>query len=387
MAKMTKQTKESAEILDTHNKVTPKELEKVLTKNVKIILDNPESAEYVPSLFVWGSPGIGKSQIVKQVTKDLGIEFIDFRLSYRDPVDLHGIPAADIQNNRAMWLPFEDLPQNPDGKGIILFDEMSSVDKSLQNAALQIILDRRIDKYKVPDGYYIVAAGNKVTDRAISQTMASSLSNRFLHLELDANDEDWRMWGQQHDIHPAVMGFISYRPTFLHKMEGENLERGWPSPRSWERVSTILKKYEDEGDDHILRKLVYGLVGNGAGVEFMEFYKINQQFVNVKEMMLNPNLKIEIPERADARYALVSAMNYQLWRGRDEEEEKKLIDGFYRINMELTSDFASMSMMTAMEGISKETKTTCCHKLFTNSNYKKWSEKHGKSLRKRYTFD
>lgn len=374
-------------VLDIHNRVSPKELYEIVRTNVKSLIDNPESATKIPPMFVWGGAGVGKSTIIRSVADDLGIGFIDFRLSQREPVDMRGLPVPNKETHTVEWYVTSDFPSDPDSKGIILFDELPTADVSLQISAFEIILDRRLGKlYSLPSGWYVVAAGNRTTDHAGAKSILSPLANRFLHVELDTNTEDWVLWAQKHDIHPSVIGFINYRNEYLFHMEHENLERGWPSPRSWERVSHILNLYSNLGPDSpVLRKLVYGLVGNRAGVEFIEFHKNNEQFANVLEYMTNPNLEFEIPDRADARYAVVSSMNYLLWRGKDDEDQKNRIDGFFRISMRLPADFAALAMLSAMAGNSKKMKAYCADTLFHHPRYKEWSKKYGASIRKRFT--
>jgi hypothetical protein len=378
---------EVEDVLDLHNKVFPKELYEIIKTNVKSLIDNPESSSKIPPMFVWGGAGVGKSTIIRSVADDLGIGFIDFRLAQREPVDMRGLPVPNKETHTVEWYVTSDFPSDPNSKGIILFDELPAADSSLQIAAFEIILDRRLGKlYSLPNGWYVIAAGNRTTDHAGAKSILSPLANRFLHVELDTNSEDWVLWAQQHDIHPSVIGFINYRNEYLFHMEHENLERGWPSPRSWERVSHILNLYSSlDPDSPVLRKLVYGLVGNRAGVEFIEFFKNNAQFDNVLEYMLNSNLEFEIPDRADARYAVVSSMNYLLWRGKDDEDQKKRIDGFFRISMRLPADFAALAMLSAMAGNSKKMEAYCADTLFHHPRYKEWAKKYGSAIRKRFT--
>lgn len=376
---------DTTEILDIHNTVSSQELYDIIKTNTKSIIDNPENASKIPPLFIWGGAGVGKSSIIKSVADDLGIDFIDFRLSQREPVDMRGLPVPNKENHTVEWYVTSDFPVDKNSKGIILFDELPTADVSLQVAAFEIILDRRLGKlYSLPNGWYVIAAGNRTTDKAGAKTILSPLANRFLHLEVNPNTEDWTKWGQRHDIHPAVIGFITFRNEFLFHMEGENLERGWPSPRSWERVSHILKLYEHLGTDNtILRKLVYGLIGNRAGVEFMEFYRMNTQFDNVLDYMLDPNKKINIPERSDMKYALVASMNYLLWRGVNDDDQEKRIDGFFRICMELPADFAALAMISAITGNGTREKAYYGERIFHNSHYKEWAKKYGNAFHKR----
>jgi hypothetical protein len=308
--------------IDLHNMVSSADLEKLLNLQLDSIKANPASSKELPPLMVWGAPGLGKSTIIRTIAEDRGIEFIDVRLAQREPVDIRGLPVPT--ENGVKWLVASEWPRDPNSKGIILFDELTAADRSLQVAAYEFILDRRLGElYKVPDGWYICAAGNRTEDRAVSTTMSSALANRFMHVELQANAEDWLLWAQTSNIQPSVTGFISYRPPMLFNQDDENLERGWPSPRSWERVSRMIDICGN--DDNLLRKIVYGLVGNKAGVEFMEFYKLNCKFDDVLKMMTDPKAKIKIPEESDRKYALCAAMTYLIWRGKTPEDESNRI--------------------------------------------------------------
>ena len=369
---MAKKTQGTA--LDTHNKVSAEELESILKMQVTALLANPDSATILPPLMIWGPPGCGKSSIVKTVADELQIEFIDVRLAQMEPCDIRGLPVPDKETLSMDWYVNGSWPRNPNGKGIIFLDELTAADRSIQVAAYELILDRRLGKlYNVPPGYLIVAAGNRTTDSAVATTMSSALANRFLHVELKEDQESWLTWARQHDIHPSVIGFIQYKPQMLFDMDDQNLERGWPSPRSWQRVSQMCQICKDE---NVLRKLIYGLVGNRAGVEFMSFHKLNRKFDDILQTMLDPNSVIKIPETADEKYAMCAAMVYLLWRGKDEEDEKKRMTGFYRICIEMTSDFACMALMAAFEGNDKTKKGIFCDKLTNHPLFVKWRAKH-----------
>ncbi len=369
------------EIIDMHNRVTTEELERLVRHQLKQVFAHPEQADQLPPLMIWGAPGIGKSTIIRTVARDMGIGFIDVRLAQREPVDIRGLPVPDGDSVR--WLVSADWPRDPQSHGIILFDELTAADRSLQVAAYEFILDRRLGGlYEVPVGWYICAAGNRVEDAAVAMTMSSALANRFLHVELREDAELWARWRLLHDIHPAVIGFIRYRPDLLFHQENENLERGWPTPRSWERVSRMLQTF-DNTDKTLLNKIIYGLVGNQAGAEFVAFREIAAEFDNVYELMTDPGKKITIPEKPDRRYAFAAAVVYHLWRGVSEAEEEKLLNGFYRITVKMPGDFATMMMMDAMAGNGKTISESCANKLFNHPKYAEWAELHGKAMRAR----
>lgn len=381
--------KETTDLIDMHNRITASQLEKVLRMQLDTLEKNPTLAKTLPPLMVWGAPGLGKSSVIKSIAEERrarGEEFgfIDVRLAQREPVDVRGLPVPDTVNRKVDWYVSGEWPRDEESKGILLFDELTAADRSLQVAAYELILDRKLgDMYTVPDGWYIVAAGNRVEDAAVSTTMSSALANRFMHVELGEDVDAWSHWAQRNGIHPSVTGFIRFRPECLFRQEDENLERGWPTPRAWERVSLMLNVVPKD-DEELLRKLVYGLVGNRAGLEFMEFHKLNAEFDDVCEMMLNPNARIVIPDKVDRKFALCSGMCYFLWRGKDAEESRQFLDGFYRISLKLSSDFASMALTDAMSGNGQISADEAKSRLFYHPSWKDWQKVHGTALKRTY---
>lgn len=371
-------------VLDTHNVVTSTELADILNLQLDALFADPNCANILPPLLIHGSPGLGKSSVVRTVCEQRGIEFIDVRLAQMEPCDIKGLPVPDKENHVMEWFINGSWPRNPKGKGIIFLDEITASDRSVQVAAYELVLDRRLGKlYSVPPGYLIVAAGNTSTDRAVATAMSSALANRFMHVEIKDDQESWLVWARGNNIHPAVTGFITFKPNMLFNMDNENLERGWPSPRSWERVSEMCHICKN---DKLLRKMVFGLVGNRAGVEFMAFYKLNAKFANILDIMRNPDAKIVIPEQADQTYAMVSAMLYLLWRGTDAKDEAARINGFFRICLELPSSFSSMAVVAAMQGNTKKADPIFAEKLVKCPLFKDWRKKNVSTLNNKYSF-
>lgn len=374
--------------LNMHNRITAEELKELVRMQLKSLFANPKLAQVIPPTMVWGAPGLGKSTIIRTLAEEMGIGFLDVRLSQKEPVDVRGLPCVNREKNCVDWLVSGEWPRETESKGIILFDELTAADRSLQVAAYELILDRRLgDLYKVPDGWYICAAGNRVEDAAVSMTMSSALANRFMHVELAEDLEAWASWATGAGIHPSVIGFLRYRPECLLRQSGENLERGWPTPRSWERVSTMLGIIPDhENNISLLRKVVYGLVGNRAGIEFVEYHKLNANFEDVKKMMLDTDIEVAIPTKVDRKYAFCAALSYYTWRGNDAEEGKKLLDGFFRISEKLSSDFACMTMCDVMTGGGIISESEAAKALFHHPSYKNWAKIHGKAMQKHLKF-
>lgn len=371
------------EIIDTHNTVCTEKIYSIIEKSARKLFQNPSLCNKLPAIMIRGGAGVGKSSIVKSVADNLSAEFgqpvgfRDIRLADMERVDVSGLPS--VENGTTTWNVPDIWPTEKEPFGIILLDEITAAPADVQVAAYSIVLDRKIpnSNYKLPDGWLIVAAGNRTIDRAVAKPMSSALANRFMHFEVDANIEDWVKWALQHDINPAVVGYLKYRPTNLFRMDKQNVEQGWPSPRSWEKVSNMIDIYGDDADE--FQSVVYGLIGNGVGVEFMSFFKLNRKFDDVLEMMTNPKKKVVIPTRADEQWALASAVTYLLWNGKNEADEKKRIDGLYRIAKEMSADFVTLMVKGAMAGNSRVKPAEACLKIMKNKNYAEIAKKFRKN--------
>ena len=366
--------------IDTHNVVHASELQDILRSSIEAIQADENTSSKLPPVMVWGAPGVGKSTIVKSLAKEMGVGFVDVRLAQMESIDIRGLPVPNTEKHNVQWLPSDIFPIDNEKGGIIFLDELSAAPKDVQVASYELILDRQLgggSVYKVPSKWFIVAAGNRSCDRAVSTTMSSALANRMMHLEIEANAEDWVIWAVGHEIHPAVVGFINFKPKMLLDVDDQNLERGFPTPRSWERVSEMCKILKNEV---LLRKAVYGLVGVSAGQQFMEFYKLSAQMDNVLDMMLDNKKKVVVPTRDDLKYAMTSAMVYHLWRGKDDKDTQNRIEGFLRISMFLPPAFATMAMQAARIGTDKVKPAMAVMSLMRHPLYKNWREKFGQNL-------
>ena len=335
--------------------ISIREMKEILLDNLHALWENDpnlrtrhsEASSMIPPMMVWGAPGVGKSTAVRELTQELGIGFIDVRLAQREPVDMRGLPVPDEKENSVKWLVSGEWPRDLNSQGIIMFDELTAADKTLQVAAYEFILDRRLGAlYSVPPGWYIMAAGNRVEDRAVSCAMSSALANRFLHVEVTADANSFLDWAKENNLHPAVTGFIKMRPQLLFSQENEDLQRGWPSPRSWERVSTMLKIAEKNQHRASLKHTIPGLIGNGAAAEFMAFYKnmfYMSDTVDIEEC-LKSGRPIPLPQKADQLHACCGAVAYHLKAAHDPKLFPTIAENFLKFVLSLPSDFAAMIM-------------------------------------------
>lgn len=352
---------------------TPEKVRSILLHQLRLIEERPDLAHQLPPLMLWGPPGVGKSSIIRDLCEAEKIDFIDIRLSQREPVDLRGLPVP--RGDAVEWLISGDWPRDPASRGIILFDELTAADRSLQVAAYELILDRRLGKlYTLPDGWLVVAAGNRVEDRAVAQMISSALANRFCHLELQPDLESWCAWASANQLHPDVIGFLRFRPEAFFSMKGP-VEQGWPSPRSWARVARTVEHAGVGLDAHALFLMVQGLVGGAAATEFLAFRRSASALPDIPAMLLG-RCPISVPDRADQRFAFCSALAHHLWKGPTEQQPRRL-ERFFAISMALSADFATLALLDATAGETEAQRETRSRLLFSHPDFEPWTQKHG----------
>lgn len=238
------------------------------------------------SLMIWGPPGIGKSTIVAKVATDCQFDFVDLRLSQLAPTDLRGLPVAD--NGISRWYPPEFLPTQ--GQGILFLDEINMAPPAMQGVAQQLILDRKVGNYIVPEGWFIWAAGNRKEDRAAVFQMPSALTNRFLHLEILPDFDSFKFWGLKCGISEEILAFLAFRPSLLHKIHAQH--PAWPSPRSWEMADQLFKSHLS----------VQPAIGKAAD-EFTAFLSVYQSLPDLDEI-LTGKTQAKFPSEPSQRYAV-----------------------------------------------------------------------------------
>lgn len=248
--------------------------------------------------FLWGPPGIGKSQKVREVAEDLGMELRDVRATLLDPVDLRGLPK--VEKGRTIWSPPNFLPS--EGKGILFLDELNAAPQSVQTACYQLILDRRLGEYELPEGWIVFAAGNRLADSAAAGRMSTALANRFVHLEMHADLDDWINWAMHAGVQPELIGFLKFRPELLHKHSKD--QHAFPSPRSWDFCGQILKT---EPTREVEMALIEGAVGQGAATEFYAFLDLWRKVPDIDNIIKEPN-KHKDPGDPATRYAVAYAI-------------------------------------------------------------------------------
>ncbi len=293
----------------------PAHLSVVLEKEFK----GAASGNHTP-VMLWGPPGVGKSQMVAQVAEKNNVEVIDIRLSQMEPSDLRGIPFRD--DGSVEWAIPAMLPnvERHGETGILFLDEITSAAPSVSAAAYQLILDRRLGQYDVPNGWAIFAAGNRQGDRGVTYTMPAPLANRFSHFEVDLNLDDWVAWAYANEIDERIIAFLRFRPDLLFDFDPAHNPVAFPSPRSWEFAHRGLKKFLDRPD--LLTGALQACVGPAAGVELNAFIANLEQMPDLEAIVRGDD--IDAPKEIDLQYAVASALVGHAIRAKKETEPAKI---------------------------------------------------------------
>lgn len=349
------------------------EMVKLLSESYVTVIKSGLEVKTMPSVMLWGPPGVGKSQAVKQIGKIISketnkkVNITDVRLLLFNPIDLRGIPTANADKTLAVWLKPEifRMETSEDIINILFLDEISAAPQSVQAAAYQITLDRTVGEHRLPDNCIVIAAGNRVTDKSVAFKMPKALANRLMHLEVEGNFESWKEWAIKSGINNKVIGFLLFRPSYLMEFDASSEDLAFPTPRAWEMVSNILNSISN--DIEKMYSLISGIVGIGVAVEFRTWARVYKDLPRIEDIFDGKNPKM--PENTDALYALVSSM---IAYARDHKTEMTRIANSIRYSDRMPPDFSTVLMKDYMyieEGYEK--------KFLIIPEFMKWLESKG----------
>lgn len=306
-------------------------------------------------LFVWGAPGIGKSETVRKVAEELAKKqnrqfvdwnalskeekmevinnpekyfiLVDARFSQMDPSDLRGLPILNgdfpaVEWKPPLWFYVMTLKQ---ASGIIFLDELNLAPPLVQSAGYQLVLDRCLGEYKLSDDVFVVAAGNRETDGAGVFEMKKPLCSRFLHFVLQPPaPDDWINWALNNGIDDRIVGFIQAFPNALFRFKATDKTKAYPTPRTWKFASDLIK---EEKSLDIIHLLVSSAVGKGTATEFINFLKLAKQ-LPFEEILKNPKKVNEYidPDRNDLKSALVMRLGEYFSQHKTEKTLKTCLE-------------------------------------------------------------
>lgn len=289
-------------------------------------------------IFLWGPPGIGKSEVVADIADNLGGFMIDLRLGQMDPTDIRGIPFYNKELGKMDWAPPIDLPDEDMASQypvVVLFmDEMNSAAPAVQAAAYQLVLNRRIGKYRLPDNVVMIAAGNRESDKGVTYRMPTPLANRFVHVEMRVDFETWQNWAVNNGIHKDVVGYLSFAKQDLYDFDAKSSSRAFATPRSWSFVSELLE--DEDTVESTITDLIAGTVGEGLAIKFMAHRKIASKLPRSEDILSGKATELEVNE-VSAMYSLVTSMCYELKsaveQGVSDKEFHEMADYFFAFMM------------------------------------------------------
>ena len=299
----------------------------------------------VPSVMLWGAPGVGKSQAIRQLACEIEAKtgkravVTDVRLLLFNPIDLRGIPVANEDKTLAVWLKPQifQMDSSDDVVNILFLDELSAAPQSVQAAAYQITLDRVVGEHKLPENCIVIAAGNRTTDKSVAYKMPKALANRVMHIDVEGSFKSWREWAVRKGINEKVIGFLSFHSDYLMGFDSSGDDLAFATPRSWEMVSDVLNTVSDNVS--AMYPLIAGLVGCGVAIEFRTWSNIYDQLPEIKDIF--DGKKPPLPNNTDAMYALISAM---VAYARDHKDDMARITNSIEYAMAMPPDFSTVLM-------------------------------------------
>ncbi len=353
-----------------------KQVIKMLSNAYVSIISKGLPLKIFPSVMLWGPPGVGKSQGIRQLAKEIEeqtrkhVFVTDVRLLLFNPIDLRGIPTSNAEKTLAIWLKPQifQMDESEDVINILFLDEISAAPQSVQAAAYQITLDRVVGEHKLPENCIVIAAGNRVTDKSVAYKMPKALANRLLHIDVKGDFETWKEWAIINGIHEKVIGFLSFRQNYLMEFDASKDDLAFPTPRSWEMVSNILNYVSDDIDK--VYELIAGLIGVGAAIEFRGWEKVYHQLPDIEDIF-DGKMPI-LPTNTDAMYALISSMTAY---ARVHKEEMTRIENSILYANRMPTDFSTVLMKDYMY-LEKNYK----EKLLAIPEFQKWLRTKGSLL-------
>lgn len=299
----------------------------VLTKIYTAAISAGISLKTIPTPFLWGPPGVGKSEGVRQlaerIEKNTGKRVIvtDVRLLLFSPVDLRGVPVADKNREVTNWLrpKLFAMDDAPNCVNILFLDELSAAPQSVQAAAYQICLDRTVGEHRLPDNCIVIAAGNRTTDRSVSYKMPKALCNRLMHLLVEPDYNAWKLWAMNNGVDERIIGYLAFDNSRLCA-EPESSDIAYPTPRSWSFVSSLLKTVSGSLEE--LHMPIAACVGVDVALDFEEWCQIFNDLPAVEDILAGKCRKY--PRKHDALFALTASLSAALYQRKDDLTDSEI---------------------------------------------------------------
>jgi len=278
-----------------------------MSSTIQTLYTNPITRKR--SLFFVGKSGVGKSAGVHQAANALAKSVdnwqgvIDLRLNMFNATDMSGLPAPDLEQQIVRWLRNEWWPTAKDSSGILFLDELTSAPNSVMASAYQIALDRALGQHQLPEGWMVIAAGNRTSDRGVVNAVPSPLLNRFTEVEINEHIDDTLDYFAVCNRRPEVMAFLKQRADYLHQFNRDYYGKQFPTPRGWFYTSDLL----DSDFPPVTRaELIKGTIGDKAATDFEQFLRVFERMPDIDGILSGKS--VPVPSELDIRYCLVMGL-------------------------------------------------------------------------------
>ena len=261
----------------------------------------------VRPVFIWGAPGIGKSSLVTEFARQLGLPCVSLLGSQLAPEDLIGVPQ--IEGDVSRFCPPSNIAR--DHPYCLFLDELNACSHEVQKAFYSLIHERRVGEYQLPEGSIVIGAGNRAQDSAIVKPMSSALINRMVHVHLRVSRRDWLVWARRSQIHSWVLTYLELRSDHLWSAPPKT-EEPFSTPRSWHMVSDALYEYGDSITDEALEALAYGCLTPHHAGQFKAFIKQQRSQFDLHSMIKGERGWPSKPEDRDVLYFLAQSLRAHL---------------------------------------------------------------------------
>lgn len=338
------------------------------TLQIKDLITDIFKADLVP--MISSSPGVGKSDIMRQIADEYNLEVIDFRLAQCDPTDLMGFPTLNKDHSRCDYAPPIVFPIKgdviPKGKEgwLIFLDELPSAPNSVQAASYKIVLDRMIGSKNLHEQVFIAAAGNLETDNAIVNRMSTAMQSRLIHLKLEVSVKGWLNWANTNELDYRIIAYINFKPEALHKFDPEHSDNTFQCPRTWHFLSKIIKNWSIIPKEKLA--ILAGTIGEGVAYEFKAFTDIMEGLPSIDKMLATPKT-IPIPDDPSTLYAITGLIAHHV--------NKKNIDKLIQLIDRLPLEFQVICLQDSFKG--KNSKD-----IYETPSIREWLKKNHKLLKK-----
>lgn len=333
--------------------VTPQQAASMLQAMITLNRKNAENGTPRRGVMIWGSMGIGKSSVVKQIANEMGYEVIDERLSQIDPSDLRGIPVPTKNKDEVEvnWAIPSHFPKDGCKDTLLFLDELPNANPAVQQAAYQLILDGQVGQYKLPNNVVVIAAGNTENDKGAIYRMPAPLVNRFIHIEMATSFDDWYTFALNSNFNSLVVSYLQKFRDHLFQFNPDNCSRGFATPRSWEAVSEIMNL--DIDDVKTKEDLIIGAIGLEVASQFMSFATIASKIPDVEDIFKGKVKKWNIKDHGDTiglEYAVINIIAAGLKRkANDGDYEKCFENAFNFLCTQMNAEMVTVAVTTMIK--------------------------------------